>query len=82
MEIMMIIWIIFDIMFKCWITDFITKNNQIKRDLEKAQSEMEDYADEIEHLKEQLDDLERDIEDNYKPIPVSEQVGVSDRDFI
>ncbi len=34
------------------------------------------------NLQEELEDLKQDLEDNYRPIPVSEQVGISDRDFI
>lgn len=45
-------------------------------------SMIEELVNEIEHLKEELKDLEQNIEDNYRPIPVSEQVGISDRDFI
>lgn len=41
-----------------------------------------DLYDEYEHIKEELEDLKRDLEDNYRPIPVSEQVGISDEDFI
>lgn len=47
---------------------------------------IQDYIDELiadkEHLKEEIKDLKQDIEDNYRPIPVAEQVGISDRDFI
>lgn len=39
------------------------------------------YSD-YESLKEELEGLRQDLEDNYRPIPVSEQVGISDRDFI
>lgn len=42
--------------------------------------------DELIYKKEQLEckirDMEQDIEDNYRPIPLAEQYGVSDRDFI
>ena len=43
---------------------------------------IEDLDSEVERLKEKYEDLEQDLEDNYRPIPVSEQVGISDRDFI
>lgn len=36
----------------------------------------------IEHLQEELEDLKKDIEDNYKLIPTSEQVDIDDRYFI
>ena len=34
------------------------------------------------HLREELDDVKRDLEENYKPIPLEEQYGISVRDFI
>lgn len=43
---------------------------------------IEDLLVELHTLEEKIEDLEKDIEDNYKPIPISEQVGISDRDFI
>lgn len=43
---------------------------------------IEDLISEIDKLEEKYSDLEQDLEDNYRPIPVSEQVGISDRDFI
>lgn len=33
-------------------------------------------------LQEELEHLKQDIEDNYKPISISEQVGIDDKDFI
>ncbi len=43
---------------------------------------VEDLLLEVDHLSEEIERLEQDIEDNYRPIPIAEQVGVSDRDFI
>lgn len=43
---------------------------------------LDGMVQEYEHLEEELEDLKQNIEDNYRPIPVSEQVGISDRDFI
>ena len=45
-------------------------------------SMIEDLVCEIDRLEEKTEDMEQDIRDNYKRIPVAEQVGVSDRDFI
>lgn len=42
----------------------------------------EDLICEIDRLEEKYEDLEKDLEENYRPIPVSEQYGISDRDFI
>ena len=41
-----------------------------------------DLINEIEQLEEKIRNMEQDIQDNYRPIPVSEQVGISDKDFI
>ncbi|MBP3920802.1 MAG: hypothetical protein J6D28_04480 [Bacilli bacterium] len=43
---------------------------------------LEDLLVEIDHQKEKYEDLERDLEDNHRPISVSEQVGISDKDFM
>lgn len=43
---------------------------------------IEDLLDELEEVKEEYEDFKRDVEDNYKPIPISEQLDISDRDFI
>lgn len=45
-------------------------------------SMIEDLLCEIEHLEEKIEDIIQDRNDNYKPIPYAEQVGISDRDFI
>lgn len=37
---------------------------------------------EVEHLKDEIKNLEQDIEDNYIAVPVAEQVGINDNDFI
>lgn len=42
----------------------------------------EDLIFELESVKEEYDDFKKDVEDNYKYMPIDEQVGVSDRDFI
>lgn len=43
---------------------------------------IEDLTFELEAVKEEYDDFKRDVEDNYKYMPIDEQVGVSDRDFM
>lgn len=45
-------------------------------------SMVEDMLGEVEKLSDDISDLERDIEDNYRPIPLSEQYEISDREFI
>lgn len=51
-----------------------------------SESVMNDILDnlvyELDHQIEMYEDLKQDIEDNYRKIPVSEQVGISDKDFI
>lgn len=42
--------------------------------LEELMTDYEDLIDEVDNLKAKLKDLEKDIEDNYEPIPVSQQV--------
>ena len=43
---------------------------------------IEEKEVDILELKEEMSILRQDIEDNYKPISISEQVGISNRDFI
>ena len=47
-----------------------------------AISIIEELVNEIEVKEEKIRDMEQDIEENYRPIPVSEQYGTSDIDFI
>lgn len=43
---------------------------------------IDDLVSQIEKKQEELDSLNQEIEENYKPIPVAEQYGISDKDFI
>lgn len=43
---------------------------------------VDEIVQEYEHLEEKLEDLKQNIEENYRPIPVAEQYGISQRDFI
>ncbi len=61
-------------------TDYELLGNFIP--VESMYSMVEDLLDEIEHQKERYKNLEKDIEDNYRPIPYTEQVGIYNRDFI
>lgn len=45
-------------------------------------SKIEDLESELINKTEELENLEQDLKDNYKPIPISEQVGINDNDFI
>ena len=43
---------------------------------------VENIITKYKKLEKDYEDLEQNLKDNYRPIPVSEQVGISDRDFI
>lgn len=43
---------------------------------------IEDLSSELRIATDKIQELENDIEENYRRIPVSEQVGISDRNFI
>lgn len=43
---------------------------------------IEDLYVELEKEREKNADLRQDREDNYRPISIAEQVGISDRDFV
>ena len=43
---------------------------------------IQNLESELHSKEEELENLEQDLKDNYRPIPVSEQYGISDRDFI
>ena len=43
---------------------------------------IEDLIDEIYKLRDKIEELEEDIQENYRPVPVAEQVAISDNDFI
>lgn len=42
---------------------------------------IEDLVCEVEHLQAKIINIKKDIEDNYQPIPIAKQVGISERDF-
>ena len=50
--------------------------------LEEVFRKVEDLDDEIEYLKEAYVRLEEDVKENYRAIPVSEQFGIKESDFI
>lgn len=43
---------------------------------------LEDLVGKYQILKKEFEDYKQDVEDNYRPIPVAEQVGISNKDFI
>jgi peptidoglycan hydrolase CwlO-like protein len=42
----------------------------------------EELEFENKELEDKIKELEEDIQENYRPVPVAEQVGISDKDFI
>ncbi len=62
------------------ITNYEIENNLLP--LENVMCIVEDLLSEINSLGEKLEDLENDVRENYRPIPVAEQYGISDEDFI
>ena len=42
---------------------------------------LEDLDSDYDMLEEKFEDFKRDVEDNYKPLSMAEQVGIDDRDF-
>lgn len=55
--------------------------NKEQVSLEEILGALEEMIDAKEHAEEELEDFKRNLEENFKPIPISEQVGISDRDF-
>lgn len=56
------------------VDDLLDKISELSAEVEKLQ-------DDLKEVKREYEDLEEDLEDNYKPIPLKEMYGVSDRDF-
>ena len=59
------------------ITDYEVKGEFVPVD--SFTSMLEDLLMEIDRLEEEKEDIERDREDNYRRIPVEEQIGWSER---
>lgn len=57
----------------------------IKKGVDYSWSDLFDLYDDLyseyERLQEELEDLKRDLEENYRPISMSEQLGIDDRNF-
>ena len=50
--------------------------------VEELFSMIEDLLIELDRAEEKYNDLEEQLRENYKPISVAEQYGISERDFI
>lgn len=64
-----------------WITDYYFKNKDIVS-VEELVCLIQDLIGEKEDLEDKVRELESDIEDNYRPIPKSEQYAINNSDFI
>lgn len=70
--------------------DLRTQNRWIQEafDFEDAVSigdllgKIEDLLDDLKEVKQEFEEFKSDVADNYKYIPLAEQVDISDRDFI
>ena len=70
--------------------DLRTQSKTIKENFENKDfvsidellDKFEDLIFELKTVKEEYNDFKKDVEDNYKYMPIDEQVGISDRDFI
>lgn len=61
---------------KIYDTDVV---EQIIEDLLKV---AQDYKWKAEHLQEEFEELQEDVETNFRRIPIGEQVGITDKDFL
>lgn len=50
--------------------------------VEKLISIIDDLLIEVRKAQEKLNELENDLNENYRPVPVAEQVAISNNDFI
>lgn len=50
--------------------------------IEDVLNKLEEMSNLVSDLEDEIERIEQDIKDNYRPIPVNEQIGISDIDFI
>lgn len=63
-----------------WIRELFLNKDFIS--VEDLLSKCEDLNDELDHVIEKFEDFKRDVEDNYKRVELSEQLDISDKDFM
>lgn len=63
-----------------WIREIFRNKDLVT--IEEMLEKIEDLSDELEHTIEEFEDFKRDVEDNYRPVSVTEQLDISDRDFM
>ena len=61
-------------------TDYETEGRFIP--IENLMAAIEDLLIELDKAEEKYNDLEEQLRENYRPISVAEQYGISERDFI
>lgn len=67
-------------MNECYIKRYM--ENQFKKDLvsvEEIISLLEDLKGEYDELEEQFEDFKKDVEDNYRPVSIREQIDYNER---
>ena len=63
-----------------WIREIFDNKDLVT--IEEMLIKIVDLNEELEYTQEKFEDFKRDVEDNYKRIPVEEQLDISDRDFM
>lgn len=63
-----------------WIREAFDNADMVN--IETILTKLEDLNEELEDTQEKFEDFKRDVEDNYRRLEVSEQLDISDRDFI
>lgn len=63
----------------CWNTK-IDEDGYVE--VETLVSLIYDLKDEYDNIEDEFVEFDQNVQDNYRPIPLAEQYGISDRDFI
>lgn len=63
-----------------WIREIFDNKDLVT--IEEMLTKIEDLNEELEDTQEKFEDFKRDVEDNYKRLEVSEQLDISERDFL
>lgn len=63
-----------------WIREIFNYKDLVT--IEEMLTKIENLNEELEYTQEKFEDFKRDVEDNYRRLEVSEQLDISDRDFM
>lgn len=55
---------------------------ELRKKVSELEDENEELKNEVKHLNEKIEEIENDRNENYKPIPKSEQYDIYDNMFI